>query len=970
MKLRRALAAFGGVALAVSAAPALAQNPLVTGKKITLPPVGKTVPVGNLASNLILSPDGKFAVSTNTGFQEYLSVIDAATGALVSQVDFNPGLGGNGPTTGLYFGLAFDPAANPDGSYTLYAAQGGFNKIAVLTLDAAGKLTPQTAIKTKLQPNPLPGAAAALSSTGDFATGLALDKQNRLYVANNTASAFVNGTISATPVQPTLPLSALGGPAGLYLNLNFPHGSLSVIDRASGTELGRYNFLTDPVGLFNFPFAVAALSDGGKCYVGSLRDDAVYVLNTSNPANITLTKTLPTGSHPVALLLNAAQDTLYVANANSDTISVINTATDAITASIDLRPNGAKSLPGVTPTSLALSPDGKTLYATLSDMNAVAVIDAATLKIKGEIPTGWNPDGVVATGNKIFVANAKGTDTRHPNPKFKTQIRPTPADYDQTQYDLVSILGNVETIDSPSALKLLQYTQQVLSNNAITPTLDHPASNPLAAIGLNSSAPNHIQHVIYIVKENRTFDQVMGDLGTDVPGVNADPSLVLFDKSVTPNQHAIMKRFVALDNFYNAGEVSSDGWTWCTGSYANETVTKSVPYNYSNRPGRQDDSTGQNNGYIVGGHPAKDVDGNALSLLFPNGAPPVKDVDQGAGGHIWDLVNAAGLSYRNYGFFLSSGAAPLLPDNYPCVPGNQPEGHDLAGKSDYDFFRFDTGYADSDAPTDYGVKQPIATYGKHKATNRFQEWNTEFKEMIAKDPAKFSAVPNFMTVRFMRDHTAGFSAGQNTPKAMVADNDYSVGELVQAISQYPDLWKSTAIFVVEDDSQDGPDHVDCHRSTGYVISPWIKANSLDHNFYNTDSMLRTMELLMGLPAMTQYDAVAPYIADWDTAPNNAAPFVAIEPASAIISQLAQVRGPKDPLFRLAALSAKMDFKHADAADPLLLNEIVWQSVKGVNSRMPAPKNSPLLAKMTAKKAVKATKTTKAKIKTARKDDDD
>ena len=970
MNLRRAFAALGGFALTFSGASALAQNPLVTGKKITTPPVGKTVSVGNLTANLVLSPDGKFAVSTNTGFQEYLSVIDTTTGALVSQVDFNNGLGGSGTTTGLYYGLAFDPAANADGSYTLYAAQGGYNKIAAYTLNAAGKLTAQTTIATKQQANPLPGAANALSPSGDFAAGLALDKQNRLYVTNATASAFVNGAISQTPVQPTIPLSALGGPAGFYLNLNIPHASLSVIDRASGTELGRYTFLTDPVGLYNFPFAVAALNDGSKTYVGSLRDGAVYVLNTSAPAKITLQAAIVTGSHPLGLLLNAAQDTLYVANANSDTITAISTATDTISAVVNLRPNGAKGLPGVTPTNLALSPDGKTLYATLSDMNAVAVIDAATLRIKGEIPVGWYPSGVVATGSNILVSNAKGTATRYPNPKFKTQIRPTPADYDQTQYDLVAINGNVETIVIPSALKLLQYTQQVLSNNGITPTLDAPASNPLAAIGINGTAPNHIKHVIYIVKENRTFDQVMGDLGTDVPGVNADPSLVLFDKSVTPNQHAIMKRFVTLDNFYNGGEVSSDGWTWCTGSYANETVIKSVPYNYSGRPGRQDDSTGQNNGYIVGGHPAKDVDGKALSLLFPNGAPAITDVDQGAGGHIWDLVNAAGLSYRNYGFFLSSGAAPLLPDNYPCVPGNQPEGHDLAGKSDYDFFRFDTGYADSDAPSDYGVKQPISTYGKHKATNRFQEWNTEFQEMIAKDSTGFSAVPNFMTVRFMRDHTAGFSIGQNTPKAMVADNDYAVGELVQAISQYPDLWKSTAIFIVEDDSQDGPDHVDCHRSTGYVISPWIKANSLDHNFYNTDSMLHTMELLLGLPSMTQYDAIAPYIADWDTAPNNAAPFVAIEPASAIIGQLAQVKGPKDPLYWLAALSAKMDFKHADAADPLLLNEIIWKSVKGVSAKVPAPKNSPLYAKMTAKKAAQAAKTAKAKVKTVRKDDDD
>jgi YVTN family beta-propeller protein len=995
-----ALAAGSGLP-APMLAGAQAQLPLNTGKKITLPLLGSAVQVGNMPCNLTVSPDGKWAVSTSTGNQEYLSVINASTGKLVSQVAAN---GGADPLTGLYYGLAFAPAADNSGNFTLFAALGGAAGVAVLKLSPAGVLTLDRIIPSAQQPHNLnlPGPLAALnvvSPSGDFPSGLATDSANRLYVANNTATAFINGVIS-TGAPASLFNEQIG--AHTYLNFIFPHGSLSIVDPATGHELGRYNFFTDLAsgfgganpalyagfaalpfpstpngyGLFNYPLTVAAVKDGSKCYVGSQRDDAVYVLNTANPAAITLAKTLPTGSHPVAMAFNKAQTTLYVANANGDTVSVIDVASDAVTATISLRPAGAKSLPGVSPVGLALSPDEKTLYAALGDMNALAVINTATQALTAYIPTGWYPSSVAAVGNNLLVSNAKGSVVRHPNPLFQTQIDPEPANFDPNGSDHVSLIGNIQTFPAPSAVDLLKDTVKVMANNGITATTDHPTNNPLAAIGLQSAAAQHLKHVIYIIKENRTFDQVLGDLGADVPGVNADPSIVLFDKTVTPNLHALSKRFVTLDNFFNAGEVSSDGWTWCTGSFANESVQKNVPYNYSNR-GRQDDSTGQSNGYIVGGHPAKDVDGKQLSSLFPPqvfpfGAPPIKDIAQAPGGHIWDLVRAKGLSYRNYGFFVSVGAPPLLPDNYPVVPGVQPEGHDLAGITDYDFRQFDLNYADSDAPSNYGMPAPTATYGKHNAKSRFSEWNIEFQEMIAKAQADGANtpldkyVPAFMTVRLMRDHTNGFGAGNGTPKALVADNDYSVGQLVQTISQVPDVWNSTAIFVIEDDSQDGPDHIDCHRSTAYVISPWIKQNSLDHSFYNTDSVLKTMELLMGLPSLSQYDAIAPYITDWDVAPNNNAPFVAIEPAQSIINNwVAKNIGPKDKYYRLAKQTEKLDLKHTDAADPRILNEIIWKSVKGMDSQMPAPKH---LLGVTPTQP--ANGQTKGKAAVAHHDDDD
>jgi YVTN family beta-propeller protein len=994
-----ALAAGSGLLMPMHT-PAHAQLPLNTGKLISLPLLGTTVQVGNMPCNLTVSPDGKWAISTSTGNQEYLSVINTQTGALVSQVAANTAVGGNGPLSGLYYGLAFAPAADSNGAYTLYAALGGAAGVAVLKLAPNGALTLDHTIQSAMQPHNLglAGPLAALnvvSPSGDFPSGLATDGANRLYVANNTATAFLNGVISNG--APTSLFNEQIG-AHTYLNFVFPHGSLSIIDPASGNELGRYNFFTDLTngfagatpafyapgfgalgypkgyGLFNYPLTVAALNNGSKCYVGSQRDDAVYVLNTANPANITLQKTITTGSHPVAMVFNRAQTALYIANANSDSVSVINVAADTVTQTIDLRPAGAKSLPGVSPVGVALSPDEKTLYVALGDMNAIAVIGTANGQLQGYVPTGWYPSSVAAVGGNVLVSNAKGSDIRHPNPNFETQINPEPPNFDPNGSDHVSLIGNIQTFAAPSSIDLLKDTLKVYANNRITATTDHPTGNPLASIGLQSKAAQHIKHIIYMIKENRTFDQVMGDLGADVPGVNADPSIVLFDKAVTPNQHALMKRFVTMDNFFNAGEVSSDGWTWCTGSFANESVQKNVPYNYSNR-GRQDDSTGQSNGYIVGGHPAKDVDGKQLSSLFPPaafpfGAPPIKDIAQAPAGHIWDLVRAKGLTYRNYGFFVSVGAPPLLPDNYPVVPGVQPEGHDLAGITDYDFRQFDLNYADSDGPSDDGAPAPTATYGKHNAKSRFSEWNTEFQEMIAKGQAAGQVdkyVPSFMTVRFMRDHTNGFGSGNATPRAMVADNDYSVGQLVQAISQVPDVWNSTAIFIIEDDSQDGPDHVDCHRSPAYVISPWIKQGTLDHAFYNTDSVLKTMELLMGLPALSQYDAIADYINDWDTAPNNNAAYAAIEPASNIMGErVAKNIGPKDKFYRLAELTKKMDFKHTDAADPFLLNEIIWKSIKGMNSTMPAPKHLLGVTPTTATTG----NTAKGKSVAHRTDDDD
>jgi len=853
---------------------------LITGKSILWPPLGVQQNVGSLPMNVVLSPNGKYALVSDMGFDQALSSINTQNADLVSNVEYqNCNFCNFQTTNGLYYGIAFGSNG------TVYAAQGGNNTIDVLNLSPDGILADL-------------GNFTATQST-DFPAGLATDNRGYLYVVNNDPSTF------------------------------FVPSSVAIYLQSTKSEVGRYSFTSSWFGTPNFPLAVAALSDGSKIYVSSERDGAVYDLNTSDPTKPTLTGAVTTGANPDGLVLNKAQTYLYVANAGSDTVSVIRTADDTVVNSILLRPEQLKDVAGTsTPTGLGLSPDGRTLYVSLGDLNAIAVIsvNGQSLGLRGYLPAGWYPSSVVApTGDSVLFANAEGTQTRYPNPGYIQWDFNSSPDYDQHL-----IQGQISLVTGLNDEKLAQWTKMVVENNLVAHAVpDHR----LDAIGLKAGK---IQHVIYIAKENRTYDQVLGD----VPGGNGDSSLALFGKNVTPNQHALAERFVLMDNFYVNSEVSFDGWGWLTQSEANEDLIKNVPYNYSGR-GRNYDVEGQNNGYNVGGFPARNPDGQLISpVYFPNGAPPIPDVTQGPGDHIWDAVQAAKLTYHNFGFFLSFGVTDskgnvIMPDNYPDVVGNQPAGHDLAGITDWDYREFDSDYPDSEAPLTYNCLYPESAYGKYNSPSRYSEWVRVFKQMLANN-----SVPAFMTVRLPHDHTQGPS-GSKSPVAEVADNDYAVGQLVQAISQSP-IWQSTAIFVIEDDAQDGPDHVDAHRSPAYVISPWIKQSSIDHGFHNTTSVLKTMEMLLGIPPLTSYDAVANPILDWDTKPSNSAPYAAILPAQSIVCATPpalETLSASDPMRKIMLESRGMDFVHPDSAPARRLNELIWKSVKGANSEMPAPVHS-------------------------------
>jgi YVTN family beta-propeller protein len=888
--------------------------------------------------NIVLSPDGKYAVTTSSCLNARLCAVRVSDGVVVSSLAF-PADDPSIPNGGLFYGLAFDPTPH-DGKYVLYASQGAYGTVAVVTLSSAGTLAMTGTIPAK----PVP----------------------YMPIDQPAGIAFANGTIFMSNYF-SVDLKASYQPAS----------TLSMYRASDGARLGSYTFMDAAnTNTPSFPYAVVARSDGARAYVASQRDGCVYVLNTTDPSNILLASKMENLSQPSALILNRAQTLLYVANAGSDTISVVDVANDQarVKATVLLRPSDVTNLPGVSPSGLALSPDEKNLYASLGDFNAVGVINARTMKLSGYIPVGWYPTALTAAarGNELLVVNGWGTKARNPNPDFdyldpdvvgiNSSVKPPAWSAPPGPgYVLNSIPGNVSRIDLSKVLPdLSASTTQVIRNNQNTAAMGSSGNHTLADLGVKSGK---IKHVIYVIKENRGYDQVLGDL----PQGNGDPSLTLFGREITPNQHALAERFILLDNFYNNAPVSGEGWVWCTQSLANAYTIKAIPYIYQLSLATYQINygfEGQVNGYVTGGYPAQDQDGNSLSPTN-KAVPSIPNVAEAPGGYIWDGARKAGLTYRNYGFYLSSGTPSLppfnIPDNYPTVTGLSPPGHiptpqgQVAGHSDYDFRKFEFNYADSDAWLKHGFDaaslglttgNPPGYYASPNSPvppqpSRFSEWNREFQEMLKQDPTGDS-VPAFETVRFGRDHTMGLNPGFGSPSAMMADNDYAVGELVEAVSKSP-IWESTAIFVVEDDSQFSPDHIDTHRSFVQVISPWIKKSTVDSHFYDTNSVLKTIELLLGLSPMSQYDHFAnPVLGGWDSAPNNDAAYTAILPPKKTIGAVnpsTTSYAPNDPRRRLAELSTEINWSVADADPYKVLNEILWKDAKGTDSKMPEPRES-------------------------------
>ncbi|MDP4263653.1 MAG: bifunctional YncE family protein/alkaline phosphatase family protein [Bacteroidota bacterium] len=607
--------------------------------------------------------------------------------------------------------------------------------------------------------------------------------------------------------------------------------------------------------------------DKKTLYITCWGCDKVLVFDAMKQQFIT---TIPVGDNPNEMCLTKNGSYLFVANANDNSVSVIDVQQQKVIETLNaaLYPNAPS---GSTSNGVALSQDEKTLYVANADNNCLAVFDISQpgfSKSRGFIPTGWYPTNVKVIGKKIYVSNGKGFSSRPnvkgPDPTKKEQeVSYRQGDYraNQSKVEYIAGLfkGTLSIIPEPSEQQLGIYSRAVYQNTPYSKEKELSSKGETGnPVPMKVGEKSPVKYVFYIIKENRTYDQVLGD----IPGGNGDTSLVLFGKHITPNQHKLATEFVLLDNFYCDGEVSADGHNWSMGAYATDYLEKNWPTNYGHRGGNYD-------------------------------AEGTRAIANNKGGFIWDDCKRAGVSYRTYGEFADNYKA-----NIPIL-----ENH---------FCPYFTSW-------DQTVRD----------TTRFYQWKKEFDSLLAKN-----AVPHFNSLRFINDHTEGLKKGRPTPFVHVADNDWAVGLFVEYLSKSP-IWKETAIFIVEDDAQNGPDHVDAHRTSAYIAGGFVKRKFVDHTMYSTTSMLRTMELILGLPPMTQYDAAAEPMWRCFTTTADLSPFVSVPSNIDLgIRNTAMTEWQKR--------SEQFDLTKEDAIPDMEFNAVLWYGLKGDHVPLPAPRRAAFL----------------------------
>lgn len=669
-------------------------------------------------------------------------------------------------------------------------------------------------------------------------------------------------------------------PAGGKVNL-FPAGLQVTPD---GKRLVVADHLADAVSVVDLaskavqtvatahrPYGVAVSADGRTAYVSNQGADSVSVIDLAG-ASPTVRGTLQVGTHPNAVLLDQKSAHLYVSNGDSDTVSIIDTVSGRTVRTISLAPYAHANV-GSNPTGLSLSPDQNRLYVSNSGNNDVDVIDLTSGRLTGAIPTGWYPSAVVATAGRLYVTNAKGLGAGPNNgPGYPDPTSTAPTS--PNQYVGSMIVGTLSSIDLPvGEAQRAAWTRQVAVNNGYLAAGRRQDGSFVK--GRDAGGP--IKHVIYVVKENRTYDQEFGSLGKG----NGDPKLNLFGEESAPNSRALQRRFVTLDNFYANAEVSAQGWNWVVAANSNSYSEALWPANYS---GRNAPYPSEN------GDPA----------IAPNADP--------ANAYIWDRLANAGISFRNYGFYVSPTAGGQFVAADPKLNAN----------TDHNFRGFDMACPSN--PDTFQPRRPDC------GTPRITEWLREFAAF-----QKSGTLPTVELLRLPNDHTAGTKPGMPTPRAYVADNDLALGRLVDAVS-HSRFWKSTAILVTEDDAQNGPDHVDAHRTISQVISPYTQHGKVDSTFYSTASMLRTIEDLVGIRPLTQFDRYATPMAAAFSGSANTEPYQVVRPAAAGNA----TNGVDAPM---AAQSGAQRLDREDEVNMELFNEAIWKSVKGADSTMPPPRHS-------------------------------
>jgi DNA-binding beta-propeller fold protein YncE len=776
-------------------------------------PAGKQIAVGTFPMSSALAPGGRHLLVLNGGYlPPSISVLDTAGGREIARV----------PVADGWLGLAFAPDAKH-----VYVGGGSRASVFEFAWDN-GTLTPARTFVV---------AEEKGRTHRDFIGDVAPSPDGRLLYA-----------------------------ADLYQD------AIAVINPQSGRVIERFKTLRRPYRILFNP-------DGKSFFVSSWSSGSVAHHQASNGE---ILSTVRIGPHPTGMVWSAKKPEtgeepggyayaarLFVAASNTNGVRVVGVSESGElrvieNINVSLEP---RQPAGMTPSALSLSEAGDRLFVTCSDANAVAVVDLTEerSRVLGFVPTGWYPTAARALADgRLVVLNGRGVrsypNPQGPNPAKKTA--PAHEGLSAVQYVGRIQTGTVSLIEPLDAEQLDAYTKTVMSCSRYRDTMlfdaGVPAGNPVPT---RPGDPTPIQHVIYIVKENRTYDQVFGDLKEG----NGDPSLVLFGEQAGPNHRKLAREFVLLDNFYVNSDVSADGQNWATAAIAPDYVQKLWPNSYGARR-RHYDYEGQE----------------------PATSPPA--------GYLWTNAVAAGVSLRNYGYFVN----------------NRPRG-ELGGVQ-----------AD-------GVRDPVlapVTNLNYRAFDLSYP-DVERAKVFLRDLAEFETagkMPRLILLRLGNDHTSGTMPGRVAPLSAFADNDYAFGMIVEAVSKSP-FWATTAIFVLEDDAQNGADHVDSHRSPAFVISPYVKRRSVDSTMYNTASVLRTMELILGLRPMTHFDAAArPMYRLFQATPDTRA-YVAEKPRIAL-----DERNPAAS--PTAARSMRLDFEDADRIDGDELNAILWAAIQGAGAPPP------------------------------------
>jgi DNA-binding beta-propeller fold protein YncE len=944
-----ALSALLAVFVVARAADRSRRINLPTSKTLTLPVPGYLARTNSFPATIALSPDGHYAALLNQGYgtqesgaRQSIAILDLSNNQLHDFPDDR--LSDDYSTRQSYFiGLAF----SSDGKH-LYASMGSItdptgekptstgNGIAVYKF-AEGQVTPERFIKIPPQ---------RIAEGKEVALGLRTTPAGTA-VPYPAGFAVLPGRENENQMErrASSPVTSTGDRLLIANNLS---DNVVLLDVNSGKieksfDLSRSRYIPR-----DYPYTVVANKAGTKAWVSLWNASAIAELNLETGRLVRRidlwqpNDPVAPGAHPTTMLLNPKEDTLYVAMSNA-------ILSEEGVAAVDLRVGVPLHLyhtnfeehdaPGSAALSIALTPDGKRLYAAAPSLDAVAVFEAkydeyaSDLAVferpLGFIPTEWYPSALAIAGNDLLIATAKG-ESSGPNNMLGT----LKGERKRKEHPYIPTLigGSIQRLSLADIDKnLAAYTHQVEEDNLV-----RSDGGKFEFAG----GTNPIHHVIYVLKENRTYDQIFGDL----PVGDGDPSLTMYGKDITPNEHKLALQFGVLDDFYDSGEVSGDGHIWSTAATTSDYNEKTWPIGYRSKERTYDS-------------------GGSVAEEFPleQGIP---DIDDPATGFLWDNLAKKGLTYRVYGEFIAAVWCKSENTKSPTTKmGSPKKGTPSPSSATCPVSEIKKG---EPLPPNVGNPHggpspwpwPIPQLKRMRPTKaalrdhydpQFPDFETDYPDQLRADEflrefdefvkAKGSAqeLPQFILLYLPDDHTGGTRPGKPTPQASVADNDLAVGRVVDAVSHSP-YWDDTAIFVLEDDAQDGADHVDAHRSIALVISKYAQSTPqpfVDHQFYTTVSMIHTMEALLGLPPMNLFDAHAPLMSPLFAGPGTQPPYQVDDQnlRSGLIYRVnaQKAAGAKE--------SSQMDFTKPDAVDAAKLNAILWQDAKG-NVPMPVSDRRP------------------------------